>query len=369
MKIGFVVDDTLDKPDGVQQYVFSLSKWLIKQGHEVHYLVGETSRTDIANIHSLSKNVSVRFNKNRLSIPLPASKRNIEQLLTTQQFDVLHVQMPHNPFLAARVVRLASKKTAIVGTFHIAPFSGLETAATRFLGHWLRKNLKLFDAFISVSEPARVFAKKTFKIDSQVLPNVVDVAAFKVKSKPSRTPPQITYLGRLVPRKGCRYLLEATAKLQSKPGSPRYKLQICGDGQDREKLHELHKSLGVNATFTGQLTEQEKKEYLAAANIAVFPSLGGESFGIVLLEAMAAGAGVVLAGDNPGYRSVMESIPECLVDPTDVDSFATKLQTILIDKALADDIHTRQQVLVQQYDINTVGPRLLEIYNSALLKR
>src|SRR5579875_4032120 len=100
MKIGMVLDDTLDTPDGVQQYVLQVGRWLSAQGHDVHYLVGATTRTDIPNIHSLSRNKQVRFNGNRMSMPLPASRKKLKQFLRTEQFDVLHVQVPYSPFMA-----------------------------------------------------------------------------------------------------------------------------------------------------------------------------------------------------------------------------------------------------------------------------
>ena len=104
MKIGFVLDDTLDTADGVQQYVLLVGGWLKRQGHDVHYLVGHSTRKDVDNIHSLARNVRVSFNKNRLSVPLPASTRAIKNLLKAEKFDVLHIQMPFSPFLAGKII-------------------------------------------------------------------------------------------------------------------------------------------------------------------------------------------------------------------------------------------------------------------------
>src|SRR3989344_2354655 len=122
MKIGFVLDDGFDRLDGVQQYMLTNGEWLNKQGHEIHYLVGETARDDIPNLHSLSKNLKVRFNKNRVSIPVRVYKKRILKLLSNEKFDVLHIQMPFSPMLSGYVVRNAPKHTAVVGTFHIAPY-------------------------------------------------------------------------------------------------------------------------------------------------------------------------------------------------------------------------------------------------------
>jgi len=100
LKIGLLLDDTLDTPDGVQQYVLCLGGWLTNQGHEVHYLVGASKREDIKHLHSIANNIRVRFNKNRLSIPLPTSRSAIRNLLDELQLDVLHVQMPYSPLFA-----------------------------------------------------------------------------------------------------------------------------------------------------------------------------------------------------------------------------------------------------------------------------
>ena len=104
MKIALVLDDSLDKPDGVQQYVLTLGSWLTSQKHEVHYLVGATSRKDIPNVHSLSANMRVRFNKNRASMPMIANRKAIRALTEKEKFDVLHVQMPYSPLLAGKII-------------------------------------------------------------------------------------------------------------------------------------------------------------------------------------------------------------------------------------------------------------------------
>src|ERR1039458_1701699 len=95
LKVALVLDDGLDKPDGVQQYVLSVGRWLSAQCHEVHYLVGQTARTDVTNTHSLSRNIRVSSNGNRLTIPLPTSRKKLGKLLEDEQFDVLHVQTPY----------------------------------------------------------------------------------------------------------------------------------------------------------------------------------------------------------------------------------------------------------------------------------
>ena len=106
LKIGFVLDSGLDKPDGVQQYVLAVGEWLRGHGHDVHYLVGQTSRRDIQGVHSLGRSVKVRFNGNNGSIPLLARKSKLRAFVAAEHFDVLHVQVPHHPLLAQRILSL-----------------------------------------------------------------------------------------------------------------------------------------------------------------------------------------------------------------------------------------------------------------------
>jgi phosphatidylinositol alpha-mannosyltransferase len=363
MKIGFVIDDSLDKPDGVQQYVLMLGRWFTRQGHEVHYLCGQTERKDLSNVHSLSQNTLVRFNGNRMSIPKPASKQKINKLLSNYNFDVLHVQMPHHPLMAARIVSGASPSTAVVGTFHIAPYSSLATNATKLLGLWLKKNLQHFSAFISVSQPAADFAEKTFRISSMVIPNPINLKEYK-PSKDQR-PNTMIFLGRLVKRKGCFELLKAYRLLKEKPV-----LIIAGDGPDRKMLESYSRRNNFSRVkFVGRVMEADKQKYFSEAAIAVFPSLGGESFGIVLLEAMASGAGVVLAGNNAGYKSVMGDISEVIFDPQNPKSFAKTIERFLDDKQLAEAVHNLQQKRVKDFDIDIVAPKILEIYKQAIAKK
>lgn len=367
IRVGFVIDDGMDQPDGVQQYVLALGNYLSRKGHYVRYLTGETRRKDLDGVMPLSSNLKVRFNGNTLSTPLPTSKKRISKLLKEENFDVLHVQMPYSPFMAGRVIKLAPPKTKIIGTFHVLPVGKFQHFGTKLLGLWLKRSLGRFDKFLSVSPPAREFAKDVFKIDSEVLPNPVDISRFRRSSAVvSAKRASIVYLGRLVPRKGCMHLLKALDLLLEQDERADIDIHICGDGDQRQKLQHFieHSRLKDRAVMHGFVSEEEKVRFLNDADMAVFPSLSGESFGIVLLEAMAAGSGVVLAGNNPGYSSVMHTVPECLFDPNDTEALAKKIRELLKEKNYRR-IHELQQRLVKNFDINIVGEKLLEVYKSA----
>lgn len=375
LKIGFVLDDGLDSTDGVQQYVLALGEWLRGQGHNVHYFVGQTERTDIVNVHSLSRNLTTRFNGNRLTTPLPASIRKIKNILMREQFDVLHVQVPYSPLMAARVIRCADKKTAIIGTFHVLPHSDFVVAATRALGLWLKPSLKGFDKMLAVSPAAQSYAAKVFKVDSTVLPNVVDYQRFN-KAKPFKKyndgKINIIFLGRLVPRKGCAALLQAVALLANLGEKlPEFRVIVCGKGSLQDELEQYVTSNGLGdiVEFVGFVNEADKPRFYASADIAVFPSSGGESFGIVLIEAMASGRSAVLAGDNPGYRSVMAPQEKLLFPPLDTAVLAAKLEHYIKSKTSRQEMAEWGAKYTEQFEISTVGKNLLQIYANALRKK
>lgn len=374
LKIGFVLDDSLDTADGVQQYIMTVGGWLTRQGHEVHYLVGETKRTDIQNLHSLSKNIKVRFNRNRMSMPLPTSRKELTTLLRREAFDVLHVQVPYSPFLAGRIVQSAPSTTAIVGTFHIAPHSKTVYAANRVLSGMIKRSLRSFDGFMSVSAVAQAFAKQTFGIDSIVVPNTVDTAPYMRAAVLPQYKNDLTvvFLGRLVDRKGCQHLLRAIDYIQRHQLVERpYKVIICGKGPMEQQLKAYAEEHTIRSLieFVGFVSEEEKPRYLASADIAIFPSTGGESFGIVLIEGMAAVRGAILAGNNPGYASVMSSHPETLVNPHDEAAMGTAIATLLNNPDMRKAARTWQLSEVQQYDVASVGAKIVEQYNAALHKR
>lgn len=375
LRIGLVLDDSLDSPDGVQQYVLAIGEWLRSQGHEVIYLAGQTSRTDIKGLHSLSRNIRVKSNGNYLTIPLPTSKSKLRSFLNQQKLDILHVQTPYSPFMGGRLVRVAADSTAVIGTFHILPNSRSISFGTHLLGLWSRRSLKRFDKMLSVSPVAAVFAKQSFGVSSTVLPNVIDYTRFKnAKSLAKYNDGKLTvlFLGRLVPRKGCLLLLQAIdLLLKNNSELPDFRVVICGKGQLQASLEQFVDKAGLSkiVEFTGYVSEEDKPAYYASADISVFPSSGGESFGIVLLEAMANGRSAVLAGDNAGYRSVMDDQPDLLFDPKSVAELAQKLQEYLANASERQQMATWGSKYTENFDVNTVGEKLLGIYREALHKR
>ncbi|MBX4191013.1 glycosyltransferase, partial [Candidatus Saccharibacteria bacterium] len=186
LDVGLVFDDSLDKHDGVAQYVKTLGAWLSDQGHNVSYFVGETKMTDWqgGNVYSLARNQTVYFNGNKLSMPLRSNKRQIKEVLAKQKLDVLHVMVPYSPFMAQKIINLASPQTAIVGTFHIYPSGNLSIYGSKLLRLMLRGSLEKFQEIMSVSQASADFASQTYNINPRVVPNPVDIKSFSKNHHP-----------------------------------------------------------------------------------------------------------------------------------------------------------------------------------------
>jgi len=360
MILGYVLDDTLDKEDGVQKAVIDIAEHMRSLGHDVHYIVPDTKRTDLKNVHSVARIMSMKFNGNSVRTPLPASRRKIKQLMRGVAFDAIHVQMPYSPLLAARVVRYAPPRTRIVGTFHILPYNWTARFGTKLLGMWLWRNKKRFNTVYAVSPPALRFMQQDFGLDGSVLPNPVDYEFFNsyaTKQKNSTT--KIIFVGRFEERKGVKQLVEAYSLLDEDTRNS-IELKMCGKGPLLEELKAAASGTVLDIKFPGFISDEQKAQFLAESDIAIFPSTGGESFGIVLTEAMAAGAGVTLGGNNPGYASVLEPWPEALFDATSPQSIADKITEVSKNRTKYTEIGKSQQKAVEQYDINVVANHLLQ---------
>src|SRR3990167_11115909 len=199
LSVGFLYDDSLDRSDGVSQYVKTLGAWLSGQGHQVVYLVGETKLKQWAGglVFSLSRNISVNFNGNQVNTPLIASSKGINQVLAEHQLDVLHVQMPSSPLLAGRVINRASPQTAVVGTFHIYPAGFLAYVGSRFLKLLCSGSMHRFKKVLNVSSASSSFGAAAFGLKTVDSSNVVELKRF-ARSKNKPQPYHIVFLGRLV---------------------------------------------------------------------------------------------------------------------------------------------------------------------------
>ena len=370
LRVGFLIDDSLDRPDGVQQWVLAAGRYLTKAGHQVVYFAGQTERTDLPGLVSLGRLQSWRFNKNRGQSPGWVSGRKLRAAWQQNPVDIVHVQAPYSPFLAHRFIGQLAPEVPVMASFHVLPANRLAATGIKALGWLVRSSRQRVALFSSNSEATRDFYRQAWGVNSSMVYNPVDIDRFG-RARPLSLGPnpggpiQIVFLGRLVDRKGPGILLEAVGRL---PESVKVKisLHIGGRGPLESKLRQQATGLGLAGItkFWGFIDEADKASFLAAADIIVLPATAGESFGISLVEALAGGRSLVLAGDNPGYRSILNDQPKLLFDTTRPDQLADLLVEFLAQpRAGWQPFIDWGLEKVQNYDIKrTIGPQLEDLY-------
>lgn len=375
LTIGFVFDDTLDALDGVQQHITTIGTELARRGHDVHYLVGETHHSPVPQTVSLARNVMVSFNGNRMRIPLPVRKREIRAALAHNNYDILHIQAPYSPLFGGRVLECAPQSTGVVATYHIAPIDRRARYGGRALGLVNAHSHRRVDEVIAVSQVAAQYAQFTSHTHGTIIANPVNVEKFATaahRATRDAAHPHIVFLGRLVPRKGAQLLLDALdyGERHGMFPMPGLHVTIAGDGPLMDDCVQRAARLRTPVQFVGTVDEG-KADLLASADVAVFPAIGGETFGIVLPEAIASGAGVTLAGDNPGYRWTMRGDEDALfsVGPDHARVLAERIERALTDAPWARRLHAREEALLDRYNVQAVTDEVEQVYARAIADR
>lgn len=375
LTIGFVFDDTLDALDGVQQHIITIGTELVRRGHDVHYLVGETHHSPVPQTVSLARNVMVSFNGNRMRIPLPVRKREIRAALAHNNYDILHFQAPYSPLFGGRVLECAPQSTGVVATYHIAPIDRRARYGGRALGLVNAHSHRRVDEVIAVSQVAAQYAQFTAHTHGTIIANPVNVEKFATaahRATRDAAHPHIVFLGRLVPRKGAQLLLDALdyGERHGMFPMPGLHVTIAGEGPLMDDCVQRAARLRTPVQFVGTVDEG-KADLLASADVAVFPAIGGETFGIVLPEAIASGAGVTLAGDNPGYRWTMRGDEDALfsVGPDHARVLAERIERALTDAPWARRLHAREEALLDRYNVQAVTDEVEQVYARAIADR
>lgn len=375
LTIGFVFDDTLDALDGVQQHIITIGTELVRRGHDVHYLVGETHHSPVPQTVSLARNVMVSFNGNRMRIPLPVRKREIRAALAHNNYDILHIQAPYSPLFGGRVLECAPQSTGVVATYHIAPIDRRARYGGRALGLVNAHSHRRVDEVIAVSQVAAQYAQFTAHTHGTIIANPVNVEKFATaahRATRDAAHPHIVFLGRLVPRKGAQLLLDALdyGETHGMFPMPGLHVTIAGEGPLMDDCVQRAARLRTPVQFVGTVDEG-KADLLASADVAVFPAIGGETFGIVLPEAIASGAGVTLAGDNPGYRWTMRGDEDALfsVGPDHARVLAERIERALTDAPWARRLHAREEALLDRYNVQAVTDEVEQVYARAIADR
>ncbi|MEV7379468.1 glycosyltransferase family 4 protein [Streptomyces lydicus] len=361
MKIGIVCPYAWDVPGGVQFHIRDLADHLIRLGHEVSVLAPADDETPLPPyVVSAGRAVPVPYNGSvaRLNFGFLSAAR-VRRWLQNGAFDVIHIHEPASPSLA--LLACWAAQGPIVATFHTSnPRSRAMIAAYPILQPALEK----ISARVAVSEYARRTLVEHLGGDAVVIPNGVDVDFFaRAEPDPRWQGRTIGFIGRIdEPRKGLPVLMQALPKILAEV--PDARLLVAGRGDEEEAVAGLPAELRSRVEFLGMVTDEDKARLLRSVDVYVAPNTGGESFGIILVEAMSAGA-PVLASDLDAFAQVLDQGEAGeLFANEDADDLATAAVRLLGDPARLAELRERGTRHVRRFDWSTVGADILAVYET-----
>ncbi|MFN2568977.1 MAG: glycosyltransferase family 4 protein [Candidatus Dormibacteria bacterium] len=368
MKVCLVSPYDFMHPGGVTEHVRHLAATLRRRGHQVTILAPSSIVGDdhgISGYIRIGRSVPVRSNGSVARIALSFHLvRRVRSLLNEEDFDIVHYHEPLVPALPITVLRF--HRGANVATFH--------AMARRNLGYYyarpfLRRYFRRLHSCIAVSTPARGFIGRYFQGDYRVIPNGIDVSRFNPSRPPMeglRTPGRqtILHVGRLEKRKGFMGLLKAYAELRTRRSEPR--LVVVGDGPMREEYEEYVRDHQIpDVLFCGHVEADLLPRYYTAADVFCAPATGGESFGIVLLEAMASGVPVV-ASAIAGFGEVVAAGTDgLLLPPRQPRAWSAELERLLDDPARRRSLADAGLLKAQAFAWERVADSILDVYRQA----
>jgi phosphatidyl-myo-inositol alpha-mannosyltransferase len=365
MRVGIVCPYSLDVPGGVQNHVKDLAEALIARGHSVSVLAPTEADDLPPYVVAAGRAVPVPYNGAvaRLSFG-PVAAARVRRWVRDGRFDVLHLHQPEAPSLSLLALWVAD--CPVVATFHSSHDRSRALSASAAL---LRPSLEKINARIAVSEYARDTFVHHIGGELVVIPNGLYVDRFAdalPREEWRGAEGTIAFVGRLdEPRKGFALLAEAFGRVAA--DHPGLRLLVIGGGDIEAARARLPADARVQATFLGAAPDEDKEAALRTADVYVAPNTGGESFGIVLVEAMAAGA-TVLASDIPAFRRVLEDgvLGELFV-AGDVDDLAERLRKLLADPDRRAELDRAAAHGVRRYDWASVGAQIEQVYETVSL--
>jgi len=371
MKIALVSPYDFAYPGGVVNHISCLEKHFTRMGHEVRIIAPASKAVSTLGDRLITvgkpRPVPVSGSIARITLSPWLSSR-IKAILDRENFDICHLHEPLMPMLCTTTLRLS--KAPNIGTFHASggkPWYSFGTPIGKLL---LQKWVRKLDGKIAVSQPAMEYVNKYFPGEYTIIPNGVDTKHFSPDALPIETfldgKLNILFIGRLEKRKGLDYLLEAYR--QVKPEIPNSRLIVVGPGiRLRKKYEKRVRQEGLeDVVFTGYASYSDLPRYYKTADIVCCPATGCESFGIVLLEAMAVGKPII-ASDIQGYNSVVTHGAEgLLVPPKNAEKLAQALTSLMRDASLREEMGKKGRLKALEYDWEHIAQRVMNYYLSVL---
>jgi phosphatidyl-myo-inositol alpha-mannosyltransferase len=355
-RVALVCPHSWSVPGGIQGHVAGLARTLRARGVDADILAPADGPVSLPGFVNLGRTIGIPDNGavTRLALGPLAARRTWRQI-ASGGYALVHL---HDPMLpAVALTALLTARVPLVGTFHMY---ASEPGWYRRFGPVCRRALARLDVRIAVSEAARFHVARSCPGDYLIIPNGVDVAA-PTGAPPDGGPGRVLFVGRPQPRKGLPILLEAFSRL---PGQPT--LDLVGvSAAELTGLPGLGQEAAPRVRARGVVDDAERARLLGQADVLCAPSLGGESFGMVLVEGMAAGRPVV-ASAIPGYVDVLPPACGRLVPPGDPASLAGALGALLADDELRRRLGAAGRAEAQRYDWSRVGDQVLAVYESLL---
>ena len=355
LRIGMVCPYSLSIPGGVQAQVLGLARQIRRSGHEVRVLAPCDGPPPEPFVTPLGDSLPTTANGSVAPLaPDPAAALRTLRVLRDEVFDVIHVHEPLAPGPSLTTVTLHVAPT--VGTFHAAGRS----TSYRLLAPLLRRLLDRIDERVVVSKDALALVQHHLggeDDDFTVLFNGVETAAIRAATPLPTTRPAVFFLGRHEERKGLAVLLQAMRMLDLDVSC-----WVAGDGPDTDRLRIEHAG-DTRIEWLGRVDEAEKLARLRGASVVCAPSLHGESFGVVLIEAMAAGTPVV-ASSLDGYRNVAtDGVDALLVEPGNAPALAAALERVLCEPALAEALVAKGSDRADEFSMSRLADEYVAIYS------
>ncbi|GAB3116763.1 glycosyltransferase family 4 protein [Janibacter alkaliphilus] len=370
MRVGIVCPYSFDVPGGVQFHIRDLAGYLDTHGHHVSVLAPADEGTVLPPfVQPAGRALPIRYNGSVARLMFgPVAATKVSRWLEQGDFDVVHIHEPLAPSLS--LLALWAAETPVVATFHT---SNLRSRVLQASYPLLRPSLEKIHGRIAVSEDARRTVTTHIGGDAVVIPNGVDTAAFAqapVRPEWTGTPeaPTIAFLGRIdEPRKGLPVLLDALpAILERIPG---LRVLVIGPGHGDAVRARLEPRVAEAITFLGALSDEDKAAVLASADLYLAPHTGGESFGIVLVEAMAAGA-PVLASDLPAFVRVLDAGSAGSAGATftagDPGALAERAVELLTDPPRRQALSAVGRRRATDFDWSVVAKEIVAVYETVL---
>lgn len=374
MKIGLVCPYDIFKNGGVQEVVLELQKRLKKRGHKAVIVTPRPpgyTKPNPADIRLVGRSRSIRALSTTAQVSLSFEPKQLNALLKNEDFDIINFHEPWVPILSKQI--LDKTLCPVVATFHAKlPPGPLLKLFKLIITPYTKSIIKKFKYLSAVSPSAAEYAASLTKQAIAIIPNGIDLTKYRTPHSALPTPHsksamRILYIGRLEKRKGVEHLIKAFRLAVVE--NPNLKLLIAGDGNLRSQLEKQANSLPEGSVeFLGYISDTKKIQLLKTCRLFCSPALYGESFGIVLIEAMAAHA-VAMGGNNPGYQNVLTGNgATTLFNPKDTTKFTKKLLELTSNETMRKKWLIWSKKEVPQYDYEKVVDKYEALFRKAIAK-